>query len=369
MAGISLRNLRKSFGALTVVHDIDLEIEDKEFIILVGPSGCGKSTTLRMIAGLEEVTAGDLVIGNTIVNDVPSKDRDIAMVFQNYALYPHMTVFKNMAFGLELRRSPRDLIERKVHEAAEILDISHLLNRKPKALSGGQRQRVALGRAMVRSPEVFLLDEPLSNLDAKLRTTMRAEITKLHRSLDATFIYVTHDQVEAMTMADRIVVMKDGHIQQVDKPQALYDCPANMFVASFIGAPQMNFLQVTIRRVEDRFKAEFDGQLLPLPEKFTPSVLAAHENKQCTMGLRPENFHEKPPVDVDPDLTVPLEALVELAEPMGSEVHLNAMLGGHPIIARVGPRCGAGTGDAITLNADLTAAHLFDNETELALAG
>ena len=219
MAGISLRKVRKSFGAQTVVHDIDLNIADKEFIILVGPSGCGKSTTLRMIAGLEEITSGDLIIGDTIVNDVPSKDRDIAMVFQNYALYPHMTVYKNMAFGLVLRRSPRDVIDRKVNEAAEILDIQHLLNRKPKALSGGQRQRVALGRAMVRSPAVFLLDEPLSNLDAKLRSTMRSEISKLHRRLDATFIYVTHDQVEAMTMADRIVVMRDGYIQQVDTPQ------------------------------------------------------------------------------------------------------------------------------------------------------
>ena len=254
MAGISLRKVRKSFGAHTVVHDIDLDIADKEFIILVGPSGCGKSTTLRMIAGLEEITSGELIIGDTIVNDVPSKDRDIAMVFQNYALYPHMTVYKNMAFGLDLRRFPRDVIDRKVQEAAEILDIQHLLNRKPKALSGGQRQRVALGRAMVRSPDVFLLDEPLSNLDAKLRSAMRSEITKLHRRLDATFIYVTHDQVEAMTMADRIVVMKDGRIQQVDTPQALYDRPVNMFVAGFIGAPQMNFLPVTIRKERRRIR-------------------------------------------------------------------------------------------------------------------
>ncbi|MCX2721495.1 ABC transporter ATP-binding protein [Roseibium salinum] len=368
MAGISLRKLRKTFGAITVVHDIDLEIDDKEFIILVGPSGCGKSTTLRMIAGLEEVTGGDLVIGDTIVNDVPSKDRDIAMVFQNYALYPHMTVYKNMAFGLELRRSPRDVIDRKVNEAAEILDIRHLLNRKPKALSGGQRQRVALGRAMVRSPEVFLLDEPLSNLDAKLRTTMRAEITKLHRKLDATFIYVTHDQVEAMTMADRIVVMKDGHIQQVDTPQVLYDRPANMFVAGFIGAPQMNFLPVTIRKAETGYVADFEGQSLPLPDRLAPETLSPYEDRQCTLGIRPESFHEKPPVDVDPAMTASLDMDVELAEPMGSEVHLNGHLASHPVIARVNPRCRARSGERITLTADLSSAHLFDNHTEAALA-
>ncbi len=367
MAAISLRKLRKTFGALTVVHDIDLEIADKEFIILVGPSGCGKSTTLRMIAGLEEISSGDLVISDTIVNDVPSKDRDIAMVFQNYALYPHMTVYKNMAFGLELRRSPRDEIDRKVTEAAEILDIQHLLNRKPRALSGGQRQRVALGRAMVRSPEVFLLDEPLSNLDAKLRTTMRAEITKLHRKLDATFIYVTHDQVEAMTMADRIVVMKDGHIQQVDTPQALYDRPVNMFVAGFIGAPQMNFLPVSIRKNGAGFIADFEGCTLPLPDRLRPEVLAGFEGQTCTLGVRPENFHEKTPVDVDPAKTAQIDVHVELAEPMGAEVHLNAFAGSHPIIARVSPRCRAGAGDEVPLTVDLTAAHLFDNRTEEAL--
>ena len=307
MAGISLRKVRKSFGAQTVVHDIDLDIADKEFIILVGPSGCGKSTTLRMIAGLEEITSGDLIIGDTIMNDVPSKDRDIAMVFQNYALYPHMTVYKNMAFGLVLRRAPRDVIDRKVNEAAEILDIKHLLNRKPKALSGGQRQRVALGRAMVRSPAVFLLDEPLSNLDAKLRSAMRSEITRLHRRLDATFIYVTHDQVEAMTMADRIVVMKDGRIQQVDTPQALYDHPVNMFVAGFIGAPQMNFLPVTITKNGDEFVAEFDGQPLRLPAQLIERSLDDYVGRQCVLGLRPESFHELLPADVDPAFTAPLE--------------------------------------------------------------
>ncbi|MEG2653091.1 MAG: sn-glycerol-3-phosphate ABC transporter ATP-binding protein UgpC, partial [Ruthenibacterium sp.] len=247
MASISLKGIYKIYpGDVTAVSDFNLEIEDKEFIILVGPSGCGKSTTLRMIAGLEEISKGELYIGERLVNDVPPKDRDIAMVFQNYALYPHMTVYKNMAFGLELRKTPKDEIDKRVREAARVLDIEHLLDRKPKALSGGQRQRVALGRAMVRDPAVFLLDEPLSNLDAKLRTSMRTEIIKLHQKLGTTFVYVTHDQTEAMTMGDRIVVMKDGLIQQVDTPQNLYDYPCNMFVAGFIGSPQMNLLDATL---------------------------------------------------------------------------------------------------------------------------
>ncbi len=364
MASISLKKLNKTFGALTVVHDIDLEIADKEFIILVGPSGCGKSTTLRMIAGLEEISGGELLIGTDLMNDVPSKDRDIAMVFQNYALYPHMTVYKNMAFGLELRKAPRDVIDRKVQEAAKILDITHLLNRKPKALSGGQRQRVALGRAMVRNPEVFLLDEPLSNLDAKLRGTMRAEITKLHKRLDATFIYVTHDQVEAMTMADRIVVMKDGHIQQVDTPQNLYDRPVNMFVAGFIGAPQMNLLPATIRREAGRFSATVDGQVLPLPHAFDEARIAPYEGREVMLGIRPENFHELAPADIDPQNTGPFAAVVELTEPMGSEVHLNMLAGGRQLIARVSPRFKSKIGDAVTLTADMTNAQLFDPQTE-----
>jgi multiple sugar transport system ATP-binding protein len=364
MASISLKKLNKTFGALTVVHDIDLEIADKEFIILVGPSGCGKSTTLRMIAGLEEISGGELLIGTDLMNDVPSKDRDIAMVFQNYALYPHMTVYKNMAFGLELRRAPRDIIDAKVQEAAKILDITHLLNRKPKALSGGQRQRVALGRAMVRNPEVFLLDEPLSNLDAKLRGTMRAEITKLHKRLDATFIYVTHDQVEAMTMADRIVVMKDGHIQQVDTPQNLYDRPVNMFVAGFIGAPQMNLLPATIRRSGTGFTAEFDGRVLPLPKSFDEARITPYLGKEVMLGIRPENFHELVPGDIDPQNTAAFDAVVELTEPMGSEVHLNMLAGGRQLIARVSPRFRSKTGETVTLTADMTNAQLFDPETE-----
>ncbi|SIQ35714.1 carbohydrate ABC transporter ATP-binding protein, CUT1 family [Rhizobium sp. RU35A] len=364
MAGISLRKLNKTFGALTVVHDIDLEIADKEFIILVGPSGCGKSTTLRMIAGLEEISGGELIIGHDLMNDVPSKDRDIAMVFQNYALYPHMTVYKNMAFGLELRKAPRDVIDRHVQEAAKILDITHLLNRKPKALSGGQRQRVALGRAMVRNPAVFLLDEPLSNLDAKLRGTMRAEITKLHKRLDATFIYVTHDQVEAMTMADRIVVMKDGHIQQVDTPQNLYDRPVNMFVAGFIGAPQMNLMPATLQQQGGRFTVSVDGQVLPLPRGFDESRLAPYAGGEVVLGIRPENFHELVPGDIDPENTAPFQAVVELAEPMGSEIHLNLVAGLRSVIGRVSPRFRPRIGDAVTLTADMTNAQLFDPRTE-----
>ena len=364
MAQISLRQLNKTYGTMTVVHDIDLEIADKEFIILVGPSGCGKSTTLRMIAGLEEISGGELYIGNDLVNDVPSKDRDIAMVFQNYALYPHMTVYKNMAFGLYLRRASAEEIDAKVKDVARILDIEHLLNRKPKALSGGQRQRVALGRAMVRNPEVFLLDEPLSNLDAKLRGTMRSEISKLHKRLNATFIYVTHDQVEAMTMADRIVVMRDGHIQQVDTPQALYDRPKNMFVAGFIGAPQMNMLPVKLQRRGAAFVAAFDGRDLPLPAHVDPARLAPHVGRELVLGLRPENFHEIVPADIDPAQTASLAGMVELAEPMGAEIHLNMIIGGRPVIARVSPRCKAEEGAQFELVADMGGAHLFDPETE-----
>ena len=268
MASISCQHIYKIYPGATApaVTDFNLEIQDKEFIIFVGPSGCGKSTTLRMIAGLEEISKGEMYIGGRLINDVPPKDRDIAMVFQSYALYPHMTVYKNIAFGLELRKTPKDEIDRRVHEAAKILEIEHLLDRKPKALSGGQRQRVALGRAMVRNPAVFLLDEPLSNLDAKLRTSMRTEIIKLHKKLATTFIYVTHDQTEAMTMGDRIVVMKDGIIQQVDTPQNLYDMPCNMFVAGFIGSPQMNFLDGTVTKNGDQYAIDLGGDTIPLPK-------------------------------------------------------------------------------------------------------
>ncbi len=323
-----------------------------------------------MIAGLEEISSGELWIGGDMVNEVPSKDRDIAMVFQNYALYPHLTVYKNMAFGLELRRAPRDEIEAKVQAAAQILDITHLLNRKPKALSGGQRQRVALGRAMVRDPEVFLLDEPLSNLDAKLRGTMRAEISKLHKRLSATFIYVTHDQVEAMTMADRIVVMKDGHIQQVATPQDLYDNPVNMFVAGFIGSPQMNFLPVKLAMQDGRAVGLLDEIELPLPYRLQRAA-SSHADRAVILGLRPEVLHERLPTELSPDTCVALTVHVELAEPMGPEVHLHVRLGDHRLVVRLPARSRATEGDEITLFADLSNAHLFDiaSEQSLALAG
>ena len=365
MASISLRNIYKIYpGDVTAVHDFNLEIEDKEFIILVGPSGCGKSTTLRMIAGLEEISKGELHIGDRLVNDVAPKDRDIAMVFQNYALYPHMTVFKNMAFGLQLRKMPKDEIQRKVEEAAKILDIEHLLNRKPKALSGGQRQRVALGRAMVRDPAVFLLDEPLSNLDAKLRTAMRSEITKLHKRLGTTFVYVTHDQTEAMTMGDRIVVMKDGFIQQVDTPQNLYETPNNMFVAGFIGSPQMNFLNVTVQKKGNDYVAMYNNfEIKILPTKCKPDQIAPYVGKQVALGIRPENLHDEA-VYMDMPTTSVIQAKVDLAELMGSEIYLYVTSGENKLVARVPPRSAAKDGDTIDLAIDCTKIHLFDKETE-----
>lgn len=368
MASISLRNIYKIYpGDVTAVHDFNLEIADKEFIILVGPSGCGKSTTLRMIAGLEEISKGQLYIGEKLVNDVAPKDRDIAMVFQNYALYPHMTVYKNMAFGLQLRKTPKEEIDKKVKEAARILDIEHLLNRKPKALSGGQRQRVALGRAMVRDPAVFLLDEPLSNLDAKLRTAMRSEITKLHKRLGTTFIYVTHDQTEAMTMGDRIVVMKDGFIQQVDTPQNLYDKPKNIFVAGFIGSPQMNFMDVTIQKEGAGFVAMFGKSPIKLlKSKADPAVLQNYVGKTVALGIRPENLHDDPAStsDARPDTMSVIDASVDLAELMGSEIYLYVTSGDTKLIARVPPRSKAKDGDSIQLAIDCTKIHLFDKETE-----
>ncbi len=306
MAELVLKNIYKKYpGGVVAVSDFNLHIKDKEFVIMVGPSGCGKSTTLRMVAGLEEITSGELYIGDKLVNDIAPKDRDIAMVFQNYALYPHMTVFENMALGLKLRKTPKEEIKRRVEEAARILDIEHLLDRKPKALSGGQRQRVALGRAIVREPKVFLLDEPLSNLDAKLRAQMRTELSKLHKRLETTFIYVTHDQTEAMTMGDRIVVMKDGFIQQVDTPQRLYDLPCNMFVAGFIGSPQMNFIESVILKKDGKFFVEFGTEdtkttrgvkyQIPLPEsKNKDGILENYVGKEVIMGIRPEDVHDEP---------------------------------------------------------------------------
>src|SRR5690554_2489933 len=306
MASVTLKNITKVYdGNVTAVSDFNLDIADKEFIVLVGPSGCGKSTTLRMVAGLEEITVGELYIGDKLMNDVAPKDRDIAMVFQNYALYPHMTVFDNMAFGLKLRKFPKDEIKRRVSEAAKILEIEHLLDRKPKALSGGQRQRVALGRAIVRDPKVFLMDEPLSNLDAKLRVQMRVEITKLHHRLQTTIIYVTHDQVEAMTMGDRIVVMRDGVIQQVGKPLDIYDKPANIFVAGFIGTPPMNFLEGVLKEENDRLYVDLETFKVYVPEgKFKTAKM--YVDKEIILGIRPEDITDYDFMpDADPENVVP----------------------------------------------------------------
>jgi len=365
MASVKLKNVYKRFeGGVTAVSDFNLDIDDKEFIILVGPSGCGKTTTLRMIAGLEEISEGEIYIDDKLVNDVQPKDRDIAMVFQNYALYPHMTVFDNMAFGLKLRKTPKDEIKRRVLEAAKILEIDHLLDRKPKALSGGQRQRVALGRAIVRNPKVFLMDEPLSNLDAKLRVQMRIEITKLHQRLNTTFIYVTHDQTEAMTMGTRIVVMKDGFIQQVDTPQALYDKPVNMFVAGFIGSPQMNFINATVVKKEGGIYLNFGSHSVKLPEE-KAKVLEATDyiGKEVVMGVRPEALHDdEDSINKMADSVV--DAKVEVVEMLGSETLLYLYIGDISVTARVGPRTRARAGDMIKLAIDPTRIHIFDKDTE-----
>ncbi|MCL2812841.1 MAG: sn-glycerol-3-phosphate ABC transporter ATP-binding protein UgpC [Clostridia bacterium] len=371
MASVSLKNITKEYaGGVIAVSDFNLDIEDKEFIVLVGPSGCGKSTTLRMVAGLEEITNGELYIGDRLVNDVAPKDRDIAMVFQNYALYPHMTVYDNMAFGLKLRRKPKAEIDRLVQEAAKILGIEILLNRKPKALSGGQRQRVALGRAIVRDPKVFLMDEPLSNLDAKLRVAMRTEITKLHQRLQTTFIYVTHDQTEAMTMGTRIVVMKDGFIQQVDSPQHLYDHPCNLFVASFIGSPMMNIFTVKLGKEGKDVVATFGENRIKVPaSKIAKFVDESYIEKEVYMGIRPENIHDEEVFLANsPDSTI--EASVEVVELMGSETYLYLKTTGKEenIIARVDPRSNAHTGDTIKVAFDANRLHFFDKDTEATIS-
>ena len=371
MASISCQHIYKIYPGATApsVTDFNLEIQDKEFIIFVGPSGCGKSTTLRMIAGLEEISKGEMYIGGRLINDVPPKDRDIAMVFQSYALYPHMTVYKNIAFGLELRKTPKDEIDKRVHEAAKILEIEHLLDRKPKALSGGQRQRVALGRAMVRNPAVFLLDEPLSNLDAKLRTSMRTEIIKLHKKLATTFIYVTHDQTEAMTMGDRIVVMKDGIIQQVDTPQNLYDYPANLFVGSFIGSPQMNFFDAKLVKRADGVWAEFGGNAIKVPDaKVRKLVDESYIGKEVVMGIRPENIHDEERFLSVADNNL-VEAKVEVVELMGSETYLYLKVDGKEsnVVARVDPRSTSRTGDTVKVAFETNRLHFFDKDTELSI--
>ena len=365
MASLSLRNICKVYpNGFVEVKDFNLEIEDKEFIIFVGPSGCGKSTTLRMIAGLEDISSGELYIGDRLVNDIEPKDRDIAMVFQNYALYPHMSVYDNMAFGLKLRKVPKQEIDKLVHEAAKILDLEHLLDRKPKALSGGQRQRVAMGRAIVRNPKVFLMDEPLSNLDAKLRVQMRVEISKLHQRLETTIIYVTHDQTEAMTLGTRIVVMKDGIVQQVDTPINLYNYPVNLFVAGFMGSPSMNFIDAEVSQEAGIVSLKFGSYTIKLPEsKSKPLVEGGYVGKTIVMGIRPEDVHDDQVMIINsPDSVV--ETQIKLYELLGAEVYLYFDLDQYSVVARVNPRTTAKVGDVVKFAFDLNKLHLFDKETE-----
>ena len=368
MASLSLQGIQKIYpNGFHAVKDFNLEIADKEFIIFVGPSGCGKSTTLRMIAGLEDISGGTFKIDGKVMNDVEPKDRDIAMVFQNYALYPHMTVYDNMAFGLKLRKVPKDQIDKAVREAARILDLEKLLDRKPKALSGGQRQRVAMGRAIVRNPKVFLMDEPLSNLDAKLRVQMRIEISKIHQRLGATIIYVTHDQTEAMTLGTRIVVMKDGVVQQVDTPQHLYEQPGNLFVAGFMGSPQMNFLDAQI--------AEKGGDLVAKVGEYDVVIPAAkakvlkdggYVGKTVVLGIRPEDIHDSQ-MFIEASPSVPMTSTVKVYELLGAEVFLYFDVNGTQVTARVDPRTNSKTGDTIKFAFDMEKSHFFDKETELVI--
>ena len=388
MASLNLKNIYKVYGNNTTpsVTDFSLDIEDKEFIVFVGPSGCGKSTTLRMIAGLEEISEGELYIDGNLVNEVQPKDRDIAMVFQNYALYPHMTVYDNMAFGLKLRKMPKDQIDERVKEAARILGLEPYLTRKPKALSGGQRQRVALGRAIVREPKVFLLDEPLSNLDAKLRAQMRTEITKLHHRLATTFIYVTHDQVEAMTMGTRIVVMKDGYIQQVDAPQNLYDYPANLFVAGFIGTPQMNFFDAVITGTKEEVYIEFEGNKIKVPNAKASKIINIEEylntGKPVVFGVRPEDFHDEAAYIANSRETV-INVKVDVVEKLGAETLLYCVFdknevedpdqikslvdGATTLTAKVDSRSTTDRDQKIEIAIDIMHTHLFDKETEFTI--
>ena len=369
MASLSLQHINKTYpNGFEAVKDFNLEIADKEFIIFVGPSGCGKSTTLRMIAGLEEITSGTLKIGDRVVNDVEPKDRDIAMVFQSYALYPHMTVYDNMAFSLKLRKVPKAEIDKMVREAAKILDLEKLLDRKPKALSGGQRQRVAMGRAIVRSPKVFLMDEPLSNLDAKLRVQMRTEISKLHQRLGATIIYVTHDQTEAMTLGTRIVVMKDGVVQQVDTPQNLYNAPGNLFVAGFIGSPQMNMVDAVVEtKGSDVYLNIGKTASIKLPPAKAKKLIdGGYNGKTVVMGIRPEDLKdEEVALAVANEATI--EAKIEVYELLGAEVFLYFDIEGANFTARVNPRTTARTGDVVKFALDVEKIHVFDKETELTI--
>jgi multiple sugar transport system ATP-binding protein len=360
MARVILENISKSFGTVQAVKDFNLTVEDKEFAILVGPSGCGKSTALRMVAGLEEPTTGTIYIGDRAVNDLPPKDRDIAMVFQEYALYPHMSVFKNMAFGLKLRKFPKDEIHQRVREASEILGIGELLERKPKQLSGGQRQRVAVGRAIVRKPAVFLFDEPLSNLDAKLRVQMRAELSKLHDRLQTTIVYVTHDQVEAMTMGTKIVVMKDGLIQQIGSPLGVYNFPVNLFVAGFIGSPVMNFIPCRILSRDARLFIDAETFQLPVPEKKVPYYQSL-SGSEVIFGIRPNDIYDR--------LYAPehlkgkfIRAVVDVIEPLGSEIHLNVTAGKHNLTACVDVQTSVRVHQEIELATDLDKMHLFEKD-------
>jgi multiple sugar transport system ATP-binding protein len=369
MANVTLKNIKKVYDkSVVAVQEFSLEIADKEFVVLVGPSGCGKSTTLRMIAGLEEITEGELYIGDRLVNDVAPKDRDIAMVFQNYALYPHMTVYENMAFGLKLRKVPKAEIDEKVKEAAEILGITEYLQRKPKALSGGQRQRVAIGRAIVRHPQVFLMDEPLSNLDAKLRNQMRAELIKLRLNVNTTFVYVTHDQTEAMTLGDRIVIMKDGYIQQIGTPQQVFNRPANLFVAGFIGSPQMNFFDAELSIEAGRYVVRLEGAIIDMPEEIQKTLKSKNEQpKKIVLGIRPEHI-----VLTDAKQKGAIPAKVDVSEMMGSELYVHVTAVGKDCVLRIATidlptenRLGFKYGDQLYFTFDGSLAHLFNPEDGL----
>ncbi|MCA9971517.1 MAG: sn-glycerol-3-phosphate ABC transporter ATP-binding protein UgpC [Anaerolineales bacterium] len=361
MASVTYRNVYKRYGDVTVITDLNMDIKDKEFVVFVGPSGCGKSTSLRMLAGLEEISEGDILIGDRVVNDIPPKDRDIAMVFQSYALYPHMSVYDNMAFGLKLRKTPKSEIDQRVKEAANILGLENLLDRKPKQLSGGQRQRVAVGRAIVREPAVFLMDEPLSNLDAKLRVTARAEISKLHKRLGTTFIYVTHDQVEAMTMGDRIAVLSDGLLQQIDSPRNLYNTPRNIFVAGFIGSPSMNFFDATLVGEDNRLFIDTGDFRVAVPAD-RKNVYSSHVGKEVVFGIRPEHVHA--PAYAPPSIAAePVKAQVEVVELLGHELHLYLNSGRYSFVGTVDTRMDANTGNNIDLVFDMNNMHLFDKQS------
>ncbi len=365
MASVTYRNVYKRYGDVTVVKDLNMEVADKEFVVFVGPSGCGKSTNLRMLAGLEEISEGEILIGDRVVNDVPPKDRDIAMVFQSYALYPHMSVYDNMAFGLKLRKTPKAEIDQRVKEAAEILGLAHLLDRKPKALSGGQRQRVAVGRAIVREPAVFLMDEPLSNLDAKLRVSARAEISKLHKRLGTTFIYVTHDQVEAMTMGDRIAVLHDGILQQMDSPRTLYNEPDNVFVAGFIGSPSMNFFNATLVGEEGKLIVDTGDFRVEVPEE-RKQVYGDYVGKEVVFGIRPEHVHA-PEFSPPSIIGAPMQATIEVIELLGHELHLYLSSGKNNFVGTVDTRFLVDVGNKVDLVMDMKNMHLFDKNTELAI--